>query len=849
MIGRNYAKLGLQCTAATIALMSSIATAHANEANAEPANADQDIIVTATLRSENLQDIPIAVSAFNAEALDRSGVSDLKALDRVSASFKVETGPSESGGTTLRMRGVGTTGNNTGLESSVGIFLDGVYLSRPGIALGDLLDVEQIEVLRGPQGTLFGRNTSAGALQIKTRKPNLEAFEGFANATYGNYNLLNLQAGVSGPIAENLGLRISGAWRDRDGYLRNAAGGDSYDRNRYILRGQLFYEPNEAFNLRLIADYSEQKEHCCDAIIIRESSYVNGSYAANGLPANGGALYTGRSALESLRSSNDATYVDRIKQWGVSGEINVDLGGAELTSITGYRWSRAEPVGEPDFVSLDVFSLSNEGSTATANSGHEQTEIKSFTQELRLAGSLGDKFDFLVGGFYADERIRETKSATLGADFQPYMSAVFTSVGVPVPNSLFNVFTGGVSAAGAFAINDFQQDGTNWSVFTNNTYHLTETLHFNFGLRYSKDRKQGVYDQRAARNDACAAANLVGPLLPSSLQPLVGPAIGLSCFFNVTPVGAWAGAPREFDQVFNDDELIYTAKLATDLGSDVNAYASYSHGYKAGGFNLDMTAAVGGADPRFKSEKVNAYELGLKSKLFDRKLTANLALFHQDMTDFQVLEFTGVQFTTFNVEKAKSTGFELELAAQLSREFSANAAVSYTDARYPKDCGGASPAASVALLCGQSFTNAPKWVLVGGFDWNKDLGSSLSLGLNASARYESDRRTTTQALMAVFPGTGTLGSDLSLVKSPDDIQKANTKVNLRATLGAQNGAWAIDFWGNNIFDVRTVGVTANAPLRGLPVLPGPVNAGGIGLARVTFPQEPRTYGVTVRTRF
>lgn len=175
---------------------------------------DDEIIVTATLRSENLQDVPIAVTAYSTETLEKSGVKDLRDLGSVSPSFSVNNSSSESGGTTIRIRGVGTTGNNTGLESAVGVFLDGVYLSRPSVALGDLLDVEQLELLRGPQGTLFGRNTSAGAISIRTAKPNLSEFEGYANATYGNFNLFNVQAGLSAPLVQDkVGVRLSGAYR------------------------------------------------------------------------------------------------------------------------------------------------------------------------------------------------------------------------------------------------------------------------------------------------------------------------------------------------------------------------------------------------------------------------------------------------------------------------------------------------------------------------------------------------------------------------------------------------------------------------------------------------------------
>ncbi|MBL0001203.1 MAG: TonB-dependent receptor plug domain-containing protein [Sphingomonadales bacterium] len=248
-------KLEFACATAMAMLAASPAFAQEAPQQAEDAaSADSgEIFVTATLRNENLQSIPIAVSAYNAEALDKSGVKDLKNLDQVSASFNANSSQTESGGTTLRVRGVGTTGNNSGLESAVGIFLDGVYLSRPGIALGDLLDVQQVELLRGPQGTLFGRNTSAGAVSIKTAKPNLNKFEGYANATYGNFDLFNAQAGFSAPIIEGVfGIRLSGAVRNRDGFLRNAAGGESNDRGSLFVPGQAYFEPSADFSLRII---------------------------------------------------------------------------------------------------------------------------------------------------------------------------------------------------------------------------------------------------------------------------------------------------------------------------------------------------------------------------------------------------------------------------------------------------------------------------------------------------------------------------------------------------------------------------------------------------------------------
>lgn len=844
--------LAASCSAALVVMGPPAFAEEGSDTAAEGATSPGDIIVTATLRNENLQDVPLAVTAFDGASLERSGVRDLRGLERVSASFNTNSSNTESGGTIVRIRGVGTTGNNTGLESAVGIFLDGVYLSRPGVALGDLLDVEAVEVLRGPQGTLFGRNTSAGAIQIRTTKPDLDKIDAFANFTYGNYDLMNVQAGGSVPIVPGqLAVRLSGAWRDRDGWLTNATGGESNNRNRYLVRGQLYWEPTSDIDVRLIGDYSRFKEKCCDSIIIRESSYAtSGIYTATGLPNNGGVTASGPQAFEDLRTSNNYEFQDKMTQWGMSGELNWDLGGGRLTSITSYRKSKAEPRNESDMVAANVFSGSVGTSSASPLVSESYTEIKTFTQELRFAGSAwDDRIDFLFGGYYANEKIDEVVSYTLGADHQQYISAALMSVGVPGPNPARTVFAGGVSSAGNYAVNNYRQKAENWSLFTNNTFHFTDQFAFNFGLRYSNDRKEGSFDQLAASSPACAAVIARAPLLPASLQALAPIARALTCFPFTTQAGLYPAGPTEFNRVFKDDALIYTLKLTGELSDNVNTYVSYSKGYKSGGFNLDSTAAAAGADPRFKSEEVEAYEAGIKTRLLDRRLTANLALFYQNFDNFQVLEFTGVQYVTFNVPKVKSSGFELELTARPSDELTVNGSLTYADARYPNDCGGDAPPLQVATLCGNSLSNAPKLVAITGFDYNKDIGSNLNIGFSASARLESDRRTGTQAITAVAAGTGTEGRTLNYIRSPFDIQDGNVKVNARIAIGSQDQLWQVELWGTNIFDERTYFNAVNTPLRGVSNLPGPINAGGASLSRVVFPQEPRMYGVTLRSRF
>lgn len=839
---------------------SSPTIAHAVEPQEEAASDEPgEIIVTATLRSENLQDVPIAVTAFSAETLEKSGVKDLRDLGSVSPSFTVNNSNSESGGTTIRIRGVGTTGNNTGLESAVGIFLDGVYLSRPAVALGDLLDVSQLELLRGPQGTLFGRNTSAGAVSIRTAKPNLNKFQGYANATYGNYDLFNLQGGISAPLVDGkVGFRLSGAYRKRDGYVTssNASRIQSNDRDRYLIRGQLLFEPNADVSLRLIADYSKTNENCCDPIVVQETSIV-GLFPVVGLPAGGGISASGPSAVRS-QTSNSEGQIDRFRQYGVSSQLDWKIGNADLVAISSYRESLSRPIANSDFTNLLVFSTSDRGATSTPSAQESRTRIRTISQEVRLSGSVwDDKFQYLVGGYYLDERIREIQSLTLGSDFQRYNSVTLRAAGITAfGTNPALVLAQNNPATGDFANNLFRQKATNVSVFTNNTFAITDRFKINAGLRYSDDKKDGSFNQLSARSTACDAtrANPTLGMLPAAAR---GAVVGLACFpFAARIVNNGVGTPREFNQTFKDKELIYTGKLTWEPVDNVNTYISFTHGYKTGGFNLDPTAAVQAsaaapaASPQFQSEEVDSYEFGLKTKLLDNKLTANLAIFKQGLSNFQVLEFTGVQFITFNVPKAESKGFELELNARVTRNFSANAALTYTDAFYPKDCAGNLPLttqfATVRLLCGSSLTNSSKYVVVTGFDYNRDIGNSLNFGLNGSLRLESDRRTSTQRVVPFGPGAGTpnpLAVAGGTFVNPFDVQDGNIKINLRAGIGSQNGSWRIEVFGNNITNELTRSTTFNVPLRGI------AGAGSAGLARAANFSEPRTYGVTVRTQF
>ena len=865
---RRFNRLITAALCSTICSAMLVPAAYAQTAESSDDSGDEPIIVTATLRAMDVQDIPLAVTAVAPEALERQGVNDIKNLASISPSINIQSSQTETQGTSIKIRGVGTTGNNTGLESSVGVFIDGVYQSRPGVALGDLVDIERLEILRGPQGTLFGRNTSAGALNVSTKRPSLSTTEGFVNASYGNYDFMNLQGGVSLPVVQNVaGVRLSGTWRKRDGYLKSPTGAESNDRDRYMLRGQLYIEPNADVSIRLLADYAKTDEQCCEAVIVRETELAPFS-AFHGL-ASDGVDQSGLSALKNL-SINGGPYKNGSKQWGTSAELKWDLGGAKLTSVTAYRKFDSSSTTVGGFTANDTYTVGNGAPTSRVGILPSGDHIKTFTQELRLQGTaVNDHVDWLVGGFYSSEKIRADQTMTLNADFQKTGSA-FNFANAAGVNPLFALTALGnagvpVNANGNYAENRFLQDASSYSVFTHNVISFTDKLSLTLGARYVNETKDASFNQLAGTTGAGASAcqaSVNGVLTGGVPAPLRAGMIGINCFPFATSVALTAPAavggglasaklplPRVWAQEFKDDEITYTAQLGYKANEDLLLYAGYSHGFKSGGFNLDPQSAtlqnsgaiLAGlatgtivapvyADPSFKSEKVNQIEVGVKATLFGA-IKANLALFDMKMSDFQVLEFTGVQFLTFNVNSARSTGAELELFGKLSDNISANVSATYANARYPSNCAdGVAVAArpSTLRLCGQDLTNAPRFAGVVGMTYNGPLNDSgWNLLVNGNVNY-SDSRT-----------TRTIDTDTNGLPVPLAQQENYFKMNARIGLTTPDDRYTFELWGTNLTNEITRGITANTPLRG--------GAGTRSL--IGFVEEPRMYGMTVRAKF
>ncbi|HEX8512779.1 MAG TPA: TonB-dependent receptor plug domain-containing protein, partial [Allosphingosinicella sp.] len=404
-----------------------------------------DIVITAQGRAQVLQDVPIAVSAVSAESLQNSGASDIRQLNQLAPSLLVSSTGSEANGS-ARIRGIGTVGDNPGLESSVAVFIDGVYRSRSGVGLNELGEIERVEVLRGPQGTLFGRNASAGLLNIISKKPNMNELEGFGELTYGNYDFMRASGGITGPITPTLGFRIDGVYARRDGFLKvdNPSGGTekrTNDRDRLFVRGQLLFEPTDAIEVRLIGDYTKRDESCCGAVYLstRETTDPTPGVPGDFSVANSNRIVDIlRSPFfgETFPSGNDPynrvisvtpgrTFRNETTDWGLSGQVDVDLGtAASLTSITAYREYKAGGAADIDYGRADI--------AYRADDGNAFRKFETFSQELRLQGSaFSDKLDWLVGAYYAKEDLQVADNTRFGTQYGAFASCRLAATANP----------------------------------------------------------------------------------------------------------------------------------------------------------------------------------------------------------------------------------------------------------------------------------------------------------------------------------------------------------------------------------------------------------------------------------
>ncbi|NWG47160.1 MAG: TonB-dependent receptor [Alphaproteobacteria bacterium] len=790
-----------------------------------PALAQVDeIVVSATKRERSLQDVPIAVTPIDGELARNAGVTDLRDITRLAPSFHFTTGQSSTAGTTAYIRGIGTGADNPGFESAVGIFIDGVYRNRSNVGISELPEIERIEVLRGPQGTLFGKNTSAGALNVITAGPEFES-RAFAEASYGNLNAWHLGAGATGPlVGDELAFRIDGKVRQRDGYIEDLTSDKELNnRDRWFLRGQLLWEPNADVSLRVIADYAEQDEFCCSTInLIQGPTAAAVNTIAALQPGLLGIVTRDRDARQTTVSPARDT-LETVEEWGISGELNWDLGFANLTSITSYRDWQTERNQDIDFHDVD----------RAYRDGYE-TGFETFTQELRLQGENG-WLNWLVGGFFADETLPLKDTIRFGADAAAYVDFVtFGSSGrtlfgtIPGPLSILGLANPGLdavyftppAAGDGQQADNYEVETQTFAAFTHNEIQLADPLTFAFGLRLNHETK----DISANLNSQAAVCDEMRSLfLAPAVQGLAMSPAGAALLLGCNPAIDTEGNLNATDSR-EETEWTGEASLTYEVLQQLSVYGRYAHGYKAGGYNLDRSSfdyttfdGTGGPDLdqlAFEPEFVDMFEIGWKSTLFNRRVTLNGALFYQKFEDYQINYFSGFGFVTENAQEVISKGVELDMIAQPLDGLFFQGGVLYNEAQFGEDIGLVIGGNTVD---GRTVNDAPRWVLTGATTYNFPIANTGLTGLaHLDVRWNSKYNT---------------GSDLDPNKINDNYAIWNTRVGI----AGNEGQWGLEFFVRNLTDEYYSIIAIDVPEQ-----PGTYAA---------YPNEPRTFGVVGRVEF
>ena len=704
--------------------------------------------------------------------------------------------------------------------------------------------------------------------------------------------------------------------------------GETNDRDRYFLRGQALFEPNDALSIRLIGDYTNRDESCCGAAYIetRERRPVAGGGYSTAPFNRIAAILSGQGSVfpadpydRNLTITAGRNYVSKVKDWGVSGEVNYDLGDAKLTSITAYRDYKSQDYGDYDYSGADL--LYRDPNT--------YRQFRTFTQELRAQGSaFGEVLDWLVGGYYAHEKLTLEDNIVFGADYGRF-AACRLMAGAGVNSNLTAqqlaacgsglatqaLITGtqaqlnagltpalGAGAAGALSTglgnglralaaipsgsgdlaSVYHQKSENWALFTHNIIHITKQLDLTLGLRYTHESKRFSADF-SNNNGTCAALQARNPgalndLFEIATTPALGSAAALAQ--GILTLGCLGNSSTGLNALnlndkISDGEFSGTAVLSWKPTDELLTYASYSKGYKAGGYNLDrFQLGTTGLNPvpavfsprsnadvtslRFAAEKVDAFEIGLKYT--QPKWSANIAAFRQEFKNFQLNTFNGTSFVVQNINGCDgalsasrtcgsddvapgliSQGVELELSATPVRNVRFAGGLTYVRAKFANRLVGSSNGAvpldpALFLLPGSINSQAPEVVTTVSASWTPELGSSgLSALFYIDGRMTSDFNT---------------GSDLFPEKRQDGYAVFNARVGLR---GPQQ-RWAVEFWGQNIFNQDYTQVAFSSPLQSSSPTTSTTGqfASGAPMANQlisAYLAEPRTYGITLRGSF
>ncbi len=767
-----------------------------------------EVVVTSRRRQETVQDTPAAVSVITASSIANTGASTVGKLQVLAPSIQFYS--SNQRNSAVNIRGIGAPFGltNDGIEQGVGIYVDDVYYSRAAASTFDFLDVSRVEVLRGPQGTLYGKNTTAGAINITTNAPSFD-FEANGEVTLGNLDYKQGKAAVSGPLTDKLAARLAISTTDRRGTLYDTTS------RRYIneqdnigVRGQLLYQPNSDFDVTLAGDYSNQDPVGQAQIYVRTGSTqraLNRQYAALTAALN--------YAVPSTNPFDRITDVDASLRGGntfggASARVRWKVGPGTLTSITAWRFWDWRPENDRDFLGLSIVSKSQNPS-----------QQNQYTQELRYNFSAR-KIDFVTGAFYYYQRIDTQGTEAQGAAASRWSIA---------PSSALS--NNPAVLNGLTALNTQYLKNASYALFGQASWHVTDAFTIQPGVRLNFDRKSGFYQRRVF--DGAGA-----PVLLGSTDPI-----------RVAQLAVYS--PQVSAPTFSDTNLSYDLTASYKLAPRILAYATYAKAFKTGGVNQNGLPTDAAGAPLLgagtvKPESVNHYEGGLKTQFWGRRATLNLSIYRTDIRNYQANVNNGqlgvLRGYLANAGKVRSQGLEADFSVRPTDFLSAYVNASYNDAKFvrfidapcpPELSGGTTVAAGqTAGAAGVPGALSPASCDISGQRLPGVSKVSLSYGVEANR----PAHLLAQAGELYVGVEGNYRSSFSSNPSPsaytwvNGYAVTNLRVGFRTNNGVDISAWVRNAFDKDYFDFLVV---------------GPSNTGLIA----GQPGDPRTYGITLRARY
>jgi iron complex outermembrane receptor protein len=768
----------------------------------------EEITVTAQKREQSLQDVPVFVSAVTADTIQAAGldsVGDVQllvpALNVYSAGFQART--------SVTIRGAGTGAADPSLEPSVGIFVDGMYMPRSVFGLEDLVDVERIEVLMGPQGTLYGKNTNSGVISVTTKGAPTE-LEGHVTATFGDYNQQDLSLSVASPLSDTAGFRLGVLSRSRDGVLTDVnTGQDLNSIDNTSVRGQFYWDASDSLTVRAIGYYSKKSgiNGIDETHFEPTGSYLAVVSAALGIKGTGETIDT---EVDNLLVSRDA--VSNAPMDVVGGSLQLDYefaNGVTLTSQTSVQsWELDPRLADVDMTPLDLIST------------RLGSEDESFGQEIRLTSPGGESFDWMAGAFYFTSDLqlgsKDIPFATFGSDMAIIDAILSATPAGPAWNGL-----GFAGSAGHSFSNWSEHESESIAVYGQANWHLSEATTINFGLRYSDETKDfglvtDAMDPTGLSYAAGGSINVLNALF--SGVAALGPVINMS-------------------DSKSDDNVTGMLSVNHFVG-DHMLYASVATGTKSGGFNGSF-GGLGLAQRAYDTEKTISYEIGGKfDGLLDGRARVNVALFYTDYDDFQatVFEPSSASFLVDNAGQQVTQGIDIDATWLATDNLTLSAAVEFLDAKYKEFEGASCHPLTDAPITGQTPTSTicdlSGFDLPWASDWSGSLSANYVVPLDSGSEFFAN-------ITGKFSGDITVGSG----RPPYAV---DSKEHVNARIGWRNDNWDIAIWAKNLTDHMYRSTTIENTMSA--AILGPFIASS-RLVYNSWNVDPRTYGITARYYF